>query len=397
MKKIAYIIPRFDEGGMPRVLETISMNLDEAKYEQYLLILMKGEKNFNFNGEILEVTNIGDGILGKIKIFFKRLQVIKKIKEREKFDIVLSFGVTANIINILTKQNEKMIISEHNVKSIEHPQWGYIGKIYDFLIRIYYNRADEIVTVSNYIKRDLIVEYGIKGEKITTIYNGVNIKEIEKLAKETLNSEEKEIFKKPVLINVGRLCYQKAQWHLIRIMPYLTKAIGNINLVFIGNGEYEEQLRKMVQKLELEKNIFFLGFQKNPYKYISRSKLFLLSSLYEGFPMVLCEAIAMKIPVVSTDCKSGPREILVDGIKNAEEKLYGDAGRLCTEFNGEILQTEEPLNESEKEMIENILELIGIEENYRKMTLNAEKRATYFSARNMVDKYISIFNKNMKF
>ena len=177
MKKIGYIIPNFDDGGMPRVLETLSLSLKDDEYEQYLIVLIKGRKfNFKCNAKIIEVIEEGHSVGSKIITFLQRIKKIKGIKKELKFDCVVSFGVTANIINIVSRKDEKVVISEHSLKSAEHKKWGYYGKMYDLLIKNFYNAADKIIVVSKLIGEDLAENYNINHNKIEVIYNGVDIK-----------------------------------------------------------------------------------------------------------------------------------------------------------------------------------------------------------------------------
>src|SRR5699024_1692708 len=113
-----------------------------------------------------------------------------------------------------------------------------------------------------------------------------------------------------LIMNMGRLVEEKGQWHLIRAMKYVTQEIKNAKLIIMGVGELESYLKVLVEQLNLVNNVKFLGFKRNPFKYIKNSDLFVMSSISEGFGNVLIEAMACNVPVISTDCRYGPREIL---------------------------------------------------------------------------------------
>ena len=339
-KKIAWLIPDLYTGGMPRVLESLSNEFNKDKnYKQYNLLLKKKNINFKVYGDIFSLEKEGKYFFNKIFIFIKRIYDFYKINKIYKFDYVVSFGMTANIINILISKKGKTIITEHNVKSIENN----IGKginnriynyIYNFLIKLLYNKSDKIITVSKYIGIDLIKNYGIKENKIDTIYNGVDDKKIEKLKLESLSDEEYKIFKNPVIINVGATSEQKGQWHLIKIMPELRKYIPDIQLVILGQGVYYNKLEKLVQSLNLKECVHLMGAKSNPYKYMYNADIFVLTSLYEGFPNVLVEAMSVGLPIVSVDCKSGPRELLNDDVNITIKNNYflADYGILTPDF-----------------------------------------------------------------
>lgn len=394
-KKIAWLIPDLYTGGMPRVLESLSNEFNKDKnYKQYNLLLKKKNINFKVYGDIFSLEKEGKYFFNKIFIFIKRIYDFYKINKIYKFDYVVSFGMTANIINILISKKGKTIITEHNVKSIENN----IGKginnriynyIYNFLIKLLYNKSDKIITVSKYIGIDLIKNYGIKENKIDTIYNGVDDKKIEKLKLESLSDEEYKIFKNPVIINVGATSEQKGQWHLIKIMPELRKYIPDIQLVILGQGVYYNKLEKLVQSLNLKECVHLMGAKSNPYKYMYNADIFVLTSLYEGFPNVLVEAMSVGLPIVSVDCKSGPRELLNDDINITIKNNYflADYGILTPDF------LEDNCSEfiKEKFLKEAIIKLLKNKKlycRYRELSINRSKEFTSAKMMNYYKKYI---------
>lgn len=395
MKKIAWIIPDLYTGGMPRVLEALSNEFNkDNNYEQYNLLLKKKTINFKVYGKIFSLEKEGKSLIRKIFIFIKRIYDFYKINKEYNFDYVISFGMTANIINILVNKKGKTIITEHNVKSIENNIGNGINKliynyIYNFLIKLLYNKSDKIITVSKYMGIDLIKNYGIKESKIDTIYNGVDDKKIEKLKLESLSDEEYKIFKSPVIINVGATSEQKGQWHLIKIMPELRKYIPDIQLVILGQGAYYNKLEKLVQSLNLKECIHLIGVKSNPYKYMYNADIFVLTSLYEGFPNVLVEAMSVGLPIVSVDCKSGPRELLNDDINiNVKNNYFlADYGILTPDF------LEDNCSEFIKEKIlkEAIIELLKNKKlycRYRELSINRSKEFTSAKMMNYYKKYL---------
>lgn len=393
-KKIAWLIPDLYTGGMPRVLESLSNEFNKDKnYKQYNLLLKKKNINFKVYGDIFSLEKEGKYFFNKIFIFIKRIYDFYKINKIYKFDYVVSFGMTANIINILISKKGKTIITEHNVKSIENN----IGKginnriynyIYNFLIKLLYNKSDKIITVSKYIGIDLIKNYGIKENKIDTIYNGVDDKKIEKLKLESLSDEEYKIFKNPVIINVGATSEQKGQWHLIKIMPELRKYIPDIQLVILGQGVYYNKLEKLVQSLNLKECVHLMGAKSNPYKYMYNADIFVLTSLYEGFPNVLVEAMSVGLPIVSVDCKSGPKELLNKDI-NVEiinKYVLADYGILVPDF----FNNKNDCLENEKILTQAVLKIMNdnlLRENYRQ---KSKQRIKLFTAENMAKQYMDI-------
>lgn len=394
MRKIAWIIPDLYTGGMPRVLEALSNEFNkDSKYKQYNILLKEKDINFNVYGKIFCLEKEGKNLSEKIFIFMKRIYDFYKINKKYEFDYVVSFGMAANIINILINKKGKTIITEHNVKSIENNIGEGINNriynyIYNLLIKFLYNKADKIITVSKYIGIDLIKYYGIKENKIDTIYNGVDEKKIEKLKMEPLSDEEYKIFENPVIINVGSTSRQKGQWHLIKIMPELKKVIPNIQLVILGQGDNYNKLYNLVQSLGLENNVHLMGVKSNPYKYMYNADIFVLTSLYEGFPNVLVEAMSVGLPIVSVDCKSGPKELLNEdiNIEIINKYVLADYGVLVSGF----FYNKNDCLESEKILTQAVLKIMNdnqLREYYRQ---KSKQRIKLFTAENMAKRYMDI-------
>ena len=158
---------------------------------------------------------------------------------------------------------------------------------------------------SHYFKKEMKKKFNVN---TSVIYNPLNIKEIKKNSKEKLN---KKFYKKKYLniINVGRLTDQKDHLTLLKAVKVLTKNI-KINLLIIGYGRNKKNLISYIKKNKIEDRVRIINELNNPYKFILRFDLFILTSKYEGLPNVLLESLALKTPIISTDCPSGPREIL---------------------------------------------------------------------------------------
>lgn len=332
MKKIGFIIPGLKSGGAERVLSTLSLNLD-ASYQQTIFTWNK-EKDYDFNADIVEIKGANShNIFKNIYVLFRRVRALRKYKIEYNIDTCISHLEGANIVNILSKTKEETIITVHNYQSKERN--GLYGLIFKILIRFLYNRADKIVAVSQMIKDDLVQNFNIQENKVKVIYNPFDVEKIQKKSTEKLELQYESIFAGEVIINVGRLTEQKGQWNLIKVFSILSKMRPGISLVILGKGELEEELKGLVQKLNLN-NVYFLGYHNNPFKFIANSSVFVLTSLYEGFPMCLAESMACGIPVVSVDCKSGPKEMLLDNpdlSKGITKTIIGPYGILVPELS----------------------------------------------------------------
>jgi len=302
-KRLIFMLPTLTGGGAERVASLLSIympyNID-LKF-----ILFEDKISYKYKGEIFVLNLPGHrSLLIKFWNMFLRYIRVKRYLRMFKPDAVLSFMEGPNLLNILT--NKKPYISVRNYKSLSEKK-NLINKS---IIKFLYNRAYKIIVNSEGIKRDLIKRWKINSKKIKVIYNPVDITNIQRLKKEKIDVNFKEIFKYPVIINVGSLTEQKGQKYLLRAFAEVKKDMKDVKLLILGEGPLRKELELLAEKLGIKKDVIMPGFVKNPFKYISRSKLFVLSSLWEGFPMVLLEAIACGVPVISSNCKSGPAEIL---------------------------------------------------------------------------------------
>ncbi len=188
------------------------------------------------------------------------------------------------------------------------------------------------------------------------------------------------MFDNPVVITVGRLNDQKGQWHLIKAFKKAKNDVPNAKLVLLGEGQLKDYLMTLARELNIDKDVHFLGFQENPFKYISNSKVFVLSSLYEGFPNALAEAMACGAAILSTDCPSGPKEILAPNEYNSKnisyeinKNRYGVLVPLC---DGVKHQPDSALTKEESIMADCLVHLLSDDElnqHYRKQALSRIK------------------------
>jgi glycosyltransferase involved in cell wall biosynthesis len=211
------------------------------------------------------------------------------------------------------------------------------------LVKWFYAWADSIVGVSQGVAKNL-VEIGLPSEKIEVIYNPIVTPELSEKVQELLNHPWFLPGQPPVILGVGRLQKQKDFPTLIQAFAKLRQQ-KPIRLMILGEGSERSHLESLVQEMDIAEDVVFPGFVSNPYAYIAQATVLVLSSAWEGFGNVLVEAMAAGTPIVSTDCESGPAEILANGqygklvpVGNYEDMAKAIAATLEDAPNREALQ-----------------------------------------------------------
>jgi len=196
---------------------------------------------------------------------------------------------------------------------------------------------------------------------------------------------------------VGRLAYEKGQWHLIRAFKLVSEKDPSARLVIIGEGPLRGYLEKLIMDLGLSGKVHLLGWKPNPFKYMARSFLLCFPSLLEGLGNVIIEALACGLPVMSSDCLSGPREILAPGTEYKIGKLrraeYGEYGILMPIMDGKLYSATDPLTWREKVWADEIVRLLRNPEILEEYRRKGPQRATDFDISKIIPKYFSVFDE----
>ena len=314
-KNILIFIATMQKGGAERVISLLLKEYEKNKNLTIHLIQLEDGVSYeiskNIKHTILSKTNKSN-IRKLLELPFVAWQLSKYIKINN-IDVVVSFLYRPNYINIITKlftTKHKVIINVRSTTS-RYLDEGLLGKINIWLIKKLFNKSDLIVSNSKGVDADLKSIVDISTDT-KVIHNPLDI--------EYINSQKdicKDIrfeFKngKKYIISVGRLIALKRNQDLIDAFYELQKTDKYLELIFLGDGELKNDLTTYCNKLNIKTIVHFLGNVSNPFYYLNRSDLFVLNSKTEGFPNVLVEAMACGLEVISSDCKSGPKEILDD-------------------------------------------------------------------------------------
>lgn len=304
-KKLALIVPSLNGGGAERVIVNLIRNLDQSKFDIKLILIKK-------EGVYIELIPSYISVID-LKSERVRYSILKLVRELNNYrpDVILStlghLNLVLLLIRNLLKGSPRILIREANTPSKSISELSSIKKrAFTLLYRYLYPKADKIIAQCNEMKIDIINFLGIDEKKIRCIYNPIDI---DKISKDKQGENPYDISKKNI-VAVGRLSFQKGYDILIDAFKIINEKFNNAHLTILGEGILKEKLEAQARDLNIIDNITFVGFSKNPYPYYYYADIYVLSSRWEGFPNTLLEALGCGVKVVSTNCKSGPNEII---------------------------------------------------------------------------------------
>ena len=294
-------------GGAERVALDLADGLTDRGYDVDLVLV---DATGDLLGEVSDDVTIVDLDAGRVAT---SLLPLREYLRSRGPDILYSMMTEPNLIAIaaswLSRSDTRIIISEHNTlsRSID----SYKDRLIARGAWLTYPSADHVVAVSEGVRRDVLTHTRLRPDSISMIYNPVRVDSIRERGTEPVDHKWFRDDSLEVILSGGRHEPQKGFDTLLRAFTNLER--DDARLVLFGEGPETEALQKQAQALEIDERVSFPGFVENPYSYMSAADVFVLSSEYEGFGLVLIEAMACGCPVVSTDCESGPSEILDNG------------------------------------------------------------------------------------
>ncbi|HAP7176521.1 TPA: glycosyltransferase [Enterococcus faecium] len=297
---------------------------------------------------------------------------MKSVKKKLKTDITISFGQSCNLVNVLSKRDDKVYVG------IRSYDWLFQYIFHYYVDKFVYKKADAVVSVSQLIKRDAENIFNFNKDKSYFLYNPYDLELINNKSKEKITEIEVPTDKK-IIVTVGRLEDQKGLYHLIKAISML-KNKDNVVVYILGHGTKKELLENLIKAYQLQNVIFLLGGQSNPYKYMSRADLYVMPSITEGFPNALVEAMSTETAVLCADCKSGPREILSNRALDTicENIEYAESGILVCPMTDSRNYSPQ-YEECDKNLANAIEELIENDNLRNKYAKAAKKRAELYS------------------
>ena len=363
MQKITFLINSLSSGGAEKVLSVLANEL--IKSYKVEIVFLEQNEFYKLDERIKKIylSNFDGSESALKKLLFIALLAyrLKKYIQKNDIKLIQSHIFRANYVNVLAK----LFGAKHKVEVVtagrisRYKELGLNGKINLWFIKTLYAKADIIISKAQSMQEDMQKLFIFNNQQII-INNPYDINYIEQLSLEKVDNFSFHQDRK-YLISVGRLISLKRNHELIETLVKLPK---NVEAIFLGDGDQKEYLQDLVKKLDLKSRVHFLGQVKNPYKYIAKSDIFVSCSESEGFPNVLVESMICQTVVVSSDCVSGPREILGD---NEYGLLFnvGDKEKLL-------------------ENIELLLNNTKLKDSYEE---KAKKRSYDFSAEKIIAQY----------
>lgn len=368
-------------GGAEKVLSNLSLAL-EKNFNVYIITYSKSDIEYAHGGKRLDINCPGGdvSVIKKIKNFLVRVWQVRKYKKKWDIDISISFVPQTDYINILTKRHhEKVIVEVSSNMSI-----AFNKRLSRTIRNHVLKKANHVVAVSEGSMEDLASNFGIGRDKLSTIYNSCDVENIKCLCGEN-------VYKEDVVIAVGSFRKPKGHWHLMKAFSLVANKFPSTKLMILGEGRYKEKYEELIENLDIDKNrIVFPGFQSNPYQYIAQAKVFVFSSIYEGFGNVIIESMACGTPVISTDCDYGPREILAPGtnvLDKASEIEFAEYGCLVPHMGDGDIDITNTITKEEK-MLANAMDIYLSDEALReKYIAKGYKRSEEFDIKDFGKKW----------
>lgn len=329
MKNLVFISPDLKSGGSERVASRMT-KLFSGKYKIYYIVFDDDDISYDIDAELINLNAKPTSNLPK-KVFnlIKRAYGINKICKKYDVDTVFSFTSSANLAMRYAGLKCRMIGSCRGFEDLYKNTADYHKVI---------SAGGEILFNSREMEEFYKSEYPLDSDKCHTIENLIDCARIEKMSNEKLSESEQVFYDThKVISTVGILSEHKGHWDLFKAFEILKEKIPDAGLVLVGHrGRYEKELRDMARRNKYADDILLIGYSSNPFKYVAKSNVYALSSISEGFPNALIEAMVCKTAVVSTACRTGPCEILYDEYKSYEPQIWekADNGIITPVFDG---------------------------------------------------------------
>lgn len=299
--KVLFVIPNMEAGGAERVMLNLLRHIDRSRFEPHLALMeMRGPHLDSIPRDVtihhLGVLRARSAVMPIAKLCWKiRPHAVLSMLAYMNSAVIAARALMPKPVRILVREGTQTPSREVTKNRLR--LWCY---------KHLYRRADSVICQSEFMKQEMQREFGLAHEKLARIYNPVDIELIRQLARE---GENPFPHAGPNLVAVGRLSKEKGLELLLRALPLIRATFPGVKVTIVGQGPLEAELKDQAQEIGIESCVRFVGFQPNPYRFLSHAHLLVLPSRYEGLPNSALEALASGTFVVATNCTGALDEI----------------------------------------------------------------------------------------
>ena len=404
-RKLMLISPMLHQGGFERVCVTTARLL-QTYFDVTIVIF--DSANIAYDVEGLSIIDIQMGVrkgkLQKILNIIRRSRKVRKLKKEMQPEIAYSFGPTANMVNAFSRTGkEKVWLGLRNYTDVEE----------ETKMRLLVKKADLIVCCSKDIEKSIKTKY--KFNNTAVLYN---LYDADTIRKEAAASDPPLPFAEELkeagrlqqepgqlryLVSMGRDDPMKGFWHMIKAFKLVHDQIPEARLILMGAGTFQKY-KTLAEQLEITDAIYFAGMRRDPYALLKYGEVYLLTSANEGFPNALVEAMTLSLAPVSTNCLTGPAEILIRNgdtvslndqfAEKQKEKethvIYGDYGIVVPEMQKEENLDPADITEEERNLADTVIGLLQNERLLQSYRQAAARRAGDFTYEKYLEQFLKL-------
>lgn len=317
--KVALLIASLGGGGAERVVLSLCEGLNDCAVDAHILCMDNDKVLPHDNVKVHTLSSLQPtSVFTKCRMFFSQMTALYKQAKHEQYTHFVAHMERANIALLLCTilfpklfPKHRCVYTAHNhLRSSIREKSRFKRLVATTLYTLLAKGRYPTVFVSKLARQDALDHFGFTRENTFVVPNFVPVTEIQRSASAPLPEQYSFLQDKKVILAIGRLSTQKGHEYLIRSYALLCSKRKDTHLVILGEGDRKNELQALVSQKGLDTDVSFLGFIDAPFNWMRHADVFVLPSLYEGMPMILLEALACSAAIVSTDCPSGPREVL---------------------------------------------------------------------------------------
>lgn len=307
-QRVLFLLPSLEGGGAQRVFSILLRHLDRIRFEPHLALL---QAHGPYLSDIPPDVPIHELKASRARYALLRiLKLVRALKPQTVLSTLGHVNLALTIGRPFLPDGTRLFIREAAIPSDALPDLTRHPAFWRASYRLFYRRADRIVCLSEAMVEDMAVNLKLPRHKLVRIYNPVDVENVRKLAGSGVNPYSGE---GPHILAAGRLSREKGFDLLLAAMPAVLKQFPRADLTILGEGAMDRDLAAQARSLDIAAAVRLPGFLENPWPYFKHASVFVLPSRYEGLPNVVLEALALRTPVIATDCTGGIQEIRAVG------------------------------------------------------------------------------------